>query len=128
MGFAFWLCLEGTAYAAGHIKVLKVVVECNGENSIGPRVCFALKEKIRASEGFELISTDSPGSFKVSLVSIQTDESDEAIAISEDITLRAVAGYDIQITHAVVICGTRAVDSVADGIIADLEQQSDFFR
>ena len=64
----------------------------------------------------------------MSLVGIKTDDSGLSSAISEVIKLRAAAKFDIFITQYVLICGANAVDATADGIIADLEEQSEFMR
>jgi hypothetical protein len=130
LGFGLWLCLQGTAYAAGPIEILKIQVDCSGDDSIGSQVCYAVKEKIRASEGFELIDTAKPipGTFRLSLVTIETDSSDTASAISEVITGRDKDGDELYLEQYVSICGADRVDYIANGIIADIEQQTEFMR
>ena len=56
IAFLVGICVVGSAHAAGPIKIIKVDVECAGEDSLGMRVCSALKEMIRASSEFELVA------------------------------------------------------------------------
>ena len=56
--------------AAGNVKPLKVLIACNGEDIPGERVCSALKEKIRASVGFELVQLIDNADFCVHMVSV----------------------------------------------------------
>src|SRR5712692_4844214 len=55
---SLFLCAPATmARTAGPIKMVRVAVVCEGkdEDTVGRAICFNLKEKIRASSGFQLI-------------------------------------------------------------------------
>ena len=52
---AFLCCSATTVQAAGPVKLIKVAVDCSGDDNLGRRLCFTLKEKIRGSKGFELV-------------------------------------------------------------------------
>lgn len=134
LGMALWFCLEGMAYAAGPVKILKIQVDCSGDDSIGSQVCYAVKEKIRASRGFELINPDTPisGSFTLSLVSasttVQIDSNDYSSAISEVITGIYTDGVPILLAQYIFVCGADRVDNMANQIMANLEEKTDFIR
>ena len=72
---AFLTYWTSVAYSAGPLKLIKVAVTCSGDDLPGQRVCFDLKEKIRTSAGFELVSVkeaeQSSRGFGVNLVSIK---------------------------------------------------------
>jgi len=67
----------GIARAAGPIKVIRVWMDCSGQDIIGGRLCSAVKEKIRASRGFELVdrltAEISLSGYAMHLVTINVD-------------------------------------------------------
>jgi hypothetical protein len=46
--------------AAGPVEIVDVTVDCMGDDGIGQSLCYAVKEKIRSSRGFELVSDIPP--------------------------------------------------------------------
>lgn len=127
---ALLLVTKSWVRAAGKEKVLRVYVSCSGDDAIGGRVCYAVKEKLRASRGFELTSTTQVGGFCVHLVSIDDTPpgyQNLASAIAETITGNTAAGQ-LYLTTSVVIVGASRVQEIADSIVANLDQETDFMR
>ncbi|MDO8435033.1 MAG: hypothetical protein Q7S58_21755 [Candidatus Binatus sp.] len=63
----------GTAWSTGSSRV-KVFVDCGAEDIVGTRVCSQLKEKIRGSNGFELVQAVNKFVFCVHLLSVDIDQ------------------------------------------------------
>jgi hypothetical protein len=129
LGMALWLCLHAAAYAAGPIKVVEVQLDCNGTDILGKRLCFALKEKIRASRGFELVDAkeaqQSPTGFTLHVISIDTSDgkgyrSSAAIAYTIPLKDATELYQDVEI----VDFGSEHVNGTADDLMADIDQES----
>lgn len=116
--------------AAGPVKVLKVFVQCSTDDSIGSRLCFAIKEKIRASRGFELIEDSTVGACGIHLVSVDAGDNGADSAVSETYTVVSpkVAPFEVLLTSSVRIVGSERVDHVAEATMAELEEATDFLR
>ncbi len=131
-------CCATTAQAAGPIKLIKVAVSCSGDDLLGERLCLALKEKIRASKGFELVderdAETAQSGFGVHLISEDTANRDtedagalSAIAVVFTIPKREPL-LDGFVTAYIEICGAHRIDDVASTIFADIDRDSDPLR
>lgn len=113
-------------FAAGPVRVQ---VLCSTDDTVGSRVCFHLKERIRSSKGFQLISADDTKwrAFSVHLVSI-----DEKIGGEEGVASSIAIAYCVWVpdsgeeylTLNVEQVGSRAVDEMADAILAEIDNRS----
>ena len=123
------LVFLGAARAAGPVKTIEVAVNCTCEDSVGSELCSALKEKIRASRGFELVHENeakhSSQGFGVSLVSVPADDGDYSSAVAIIFTMpmpRGLAGY---VNGMAAIVGARKVDDEASSIMGELDQETE---
>ena len=120
--------------AAGATHPIKVNVQCDGEDTIGERLCFAIKEKIRASKGFELVDVrqaeSSPLGFGVHLLSLDAgEEKGNMSAISVVFTLpQPTPRLDYYLTLRIMLCGLSRIDDQASAILADIDKESDNLR
>jgi hypothetical protein len=123
--------IAGFAWVIGQIavKIVKVQLDSNGKDILGERLCFALKEKIRASRGFELVDAkeaqQSPTGFTVHIISLDTSEgkgyrSWAAIAFTLPLQNTTELYQDLE----VVDFGSTHVDDTADDVMADIDQES----
>jgi hypothetical protein len=126
---------SSAAYPAGPIKIIKVAVTCSGDDLPGKQVCFELKEKIRASEGFELVTVDdaerSDLGFGAYLISMDVDAAspNNASAISVAFTVPMPGKqFDYYVNHALLLCGASKVDEIATTILSYIEDTSEFLR
>lgn len=88
----------GSARAAGNATPVKVHITCDGEDIPGQRVCSAVKEKIRASAGFELVQSPAAGVFCAHIVSIDLGNEGLSSAMSVTFTLATAAGTELFLT------------------------------
>jgi hypothetical protein len=119
------------ALAAGAITLLKVSVTCSTDDSVGSRLCFAVKEKIRASRGFELVDDQTNGgTCVIHIVSVDTGDNGNASAVATVYTVITSRPYPIEayLTTVVHLIGTKRVEDIAEDVVADLEQDTDFLR
>lgn len=121
------------ARAAGPVNIIKVVVSCRGEDSIGQRLCFAVKEKIRGSHGFELVeeaqAEASNQGFGVHLISEDPANPNSPLtgstsAVAIVFTVPRKQQIDGFVTAGIIMCGAKNVDEAASGILARIETSS----
>jgi hypothetical protein len=114
------------AFAAGPIRVQ---VLCSTDDVVGNRLCFHLKERIRMSKGFQLISPDD---LKRTAISVHLVSIDEKGCGEEGIASAVAIAYNVWVpdfgeqylTLDVVTVGEKAVDEMADSILAEVDKQS----
>lgn len=126
--------LLGSARAAGPIKIIKVSIDCTTDDSGGTGVCSALKERVRGSKGFELVShkeaVDDPKGFSLRLVSVSihtTGGTPLGSAVAILFALPKNRG-DIYINQTIEIIQNDEADSTARDIFADLDEDSEFLQ
>lgn len=119
---------------------LPVAVDHSGDDNIGQRLAFSLREVIRGSSGYRLASGREALVF-ISLVTIDPERSPSASGIW---TAAAVAytmrndlpldpndpqtWYPIFLSASVVIAGMSRVEDQARGILAGLDAQLERYR
>jgi len=121
------------AYAASASKPVRVYVECTNTNdSTGVRFCLTLKEKIRASQGFELVDSEKPLVFEVHIITESDTSSPEQQAFSSAasvvFTLRRTDATEMYLTSFVLDFGSERTNEEAENILAHIDQESTFLR
>jgi hypothetical protein len=120
---------RGFAWALESSNPIRVFVGCSGDDALGPRVCSHLREKIRASKGFELVQSPGPGVFCVHIVSMDAGtEPGLQSAYAETYSLGTTTGTELFLTSYVSIVGTSRVAENVDGLFADMDKESEFLR
>jgi hypothetical protein len=115
-------------------KKIPVAVNHSGDDQVGRSVAFALKEAIRASQGFVLIETDT----KTPRIMIVA-ESVEALVAPLKGGVSAIAysiiyyrtkapGVGIFLGSKVQSCGPDIIEFCAKQILPAIDQASDFLR
>jgi hypothetical protein len=91
----------GTARAGGHVQLVKVLVACTGDDLLGVRVCSTLKEKLRASSGFELVELPAALVFCVHLTSVDSTahHTNAASALAVVFTVFKADGTELFVTQ-----------------------------
>jgi hypothetical protein len=141
----------GPAWASDSSKRVKVLVDCVTDDIVGARVCSQLKEKIRGSNGFDLVQAADKFVFCVHLVSIDIDQG-RGTAISRTFSLgtdqnRAAymrqmfqlppdirkesefpARAELLLEMTVLTVGALQVPGAADALFAEIDQYTEFLR
>ncbi len=116
---------------------LSLSVEHSGQDSVGQRLAFALREAIRQSAGYRLVPV-SGSLFRIDLVTLDPDRSSgnwTAAAITysmrNDLPLDKTdpqTWYPIYLSTKVIISGSSRVDEQAKSILAGLDQEVEEYR
>lgn len=104
-------------------KFTNVSVSCSGEDSVGVRLCFAVKEKIRASHAFHLVEECNA---KVLCISLITEDVDSGMADMEGHESAAsvvmTAGSFFELAHFLYLVGANRIDSQSEDIVAQADK------
>lgn len=118
---------------------ITVSVDHSGDDNIGVRLAFAVREAIRASSGYRLVSENAV--LRISLITIDPERSPAAggvwtvAAISytmrNDLPLdksNPQTWYPINLSASVITAGYSRVDDQAKAVLAGLDKQVDLYR
>lgn len=127
------------AQAADETKI-SVAVNHSGDDNIGQKLAFALRETVRASNGYQLVSGPS-AIIRVSLVTLDPERSAQSrgawTVASVVITMRNFnpfkdgepqTWYPIYLTSSVVTSGTYKVEETAKSILASVDSAVEEYR
>lgn len=119
---------------------ISVAVNHSGEDTVGQKLAFALRETIRSSSGYQLISGPK-ATYRISLVTLDPESSPSAagrwtvaaVTFTMKNTnpfndLKPQTWYAIYLTTLVVTAGSRSVDEQAKSLLAALESQIEAYR
>jgi len=103
---------------------------------LGQRICSALKEKIRASRGFELVdfkeAQSDPRGFVVRIVSMDASGllgvRGVRTALAVVFTIPLEGGSELYQMAYVMDVGRYDVDEAASSLLADINQHTDFLQ
>lgn len=131
--------LSPVAHAADEIKA-SVAVRHAGDDRIGQKLAFALREVVRASHGYQLVSGPS-ALFRVSLNTIDPEYETKYKGI---VTVAAViitmrnfnefedgnpqTWYPIYLNSSVLMVGSDRVEDFAKSILADVDSAIEAYR
>jgi hypothetical protein len=136
--FTFVVILTSFSFAKQNNAKITLSVDHSGEDSVGVRLAFALREAIRSSAGYELVSEKAL--LRVSLITLDTDPGPQmkgyATAASALFTMRndvpLIKGnpqtwYPIFLDARIFLCGSNRVEDIAKRILAYLDQTYEEF-
>jgi len=112
---------------------LKVSVDCVGGDDVGRRLCYAVKERIRASRAFRLTAEIEIRGFGLHIVSESSEDSSatnllSAIAATITVKLPRMPNYETYLDSIVMLVGANKVSVEADYLVARLDHDADGFR
>jgi hypothetical protein len=126
-----WLSLTSGVFAQD--KKFGVSVAHSGEDIVGQRLAFSLREALRSSSGYKLVD-GSEAVFRVNLITIDPERNPSAAGTwtAASVTFLMTnyipyqnnnpqTWYPIYLTSLVVTAGTQRVDEQAKGILASLD-------
>lgn len=110
---------------------IPVYVNAKGDDAVGNRLVYVLKEQFRRSAGFSLASREQDGVLLVHIVTINPDErvaQQSHTIYSYAISFPAGGNRSWYITSFVGACGTSRVSQCANDMIVATDKEADFFR
>ncbi len=132
------LLLATPTVASAQEQRALVSVSHAGEDSVGQRLAFALREAIRSSAGYRLVDYKE-ALFRVSLVTLDPDRSlsGNKTAAAVTYTVRNTlpfkdsnpqTWYPIYLTTSIVIAGADRTEDQARGILASLDANIEDYK
>ncbi len=122
-GLSMWPSSEANA----QVDLLAVKIDHSGNDQVGKRLAFAVRERVRKSAGMRLVPQDyfETNYLLVTLVSLDTSPrepgSATAAALTYSLDGQDMPGLGIHLTTFVQSCGSSRVDTCADGIAANID-------
>lgn len=133
----FLLTLTLTTHAQ---QKLTVMVTHSGDDSVGQRLAFAVREAIRGSNGYELL-TGPLATFRIQIVTLDPDKNRASSGLQTvaaiTYTMRNTNSfietnphtwYPIYLSSSVMVSGSTRVEEQAKSVLADLEAQIEEFK
>jgi hypothetical protein len=113
----------------GILAQTKLVVEVinSGEDSVGSRLAYKVKEDIRRSGGLRLTNIDEQR-FRFRLTTMDAFKGGSSTIYGFTITLKNAGGLELFVRDGVGICGGTRVDDSAEDLVADIDRETDFLR
>lgn len=134
------IALAATSVAPAQDGKISVAVDHSGSDTVGQRLVFAVREAIRASSGYKLVS-GKEAILHISLVTLDPERSPSAsgywtaaavaYTMRNDLPLNKAdpqTWYPIYLTTNIVLAGMSRVDDQAKGILATLDAQVEQYR
>lgn len=110
------------------IAKMPVEVAATTDDSVGRRLVYALKEKIRDSSSLEFSLDDSATRMQARIVTLERDPNNIGSATVYSLVVTWVnpeQPFPFLITQYTGYCGTSRVESCADDLVAEISEQSD---
>ena len=119
---------------------ISVSVSHTGEDNVGQRLAFALREVVRSSAGYRLVDARE-ATFRVSLVTLDPERSQSAAGswttAAVTVTVRNThpfnssnpqTWYPIHLSTAIVLAGASKAEDQAKGILASLDASIEDYK
>lgn len=107
---------------------MSVYLGATADDSVGGRLVYAMKEKIRRSAGMTLVDRDQDGRIAVQIVTLDPDSSSGGgrRTIYSVVWLAKTfheTPIDMFLTNSVGLCGSNKVQECAEDLVADTDKQ-----
>ncbi|WP_140637449.1 hypothetical protein [Methylibium rhizosphaerae] len=136
---ALALLLASTVALAQDAKI-RVSVTHSGEDAVGKRLAFSLREAVRSSSGYQLVGPEESG-LEVKLITLDPETSPRSSSVwtvaSATIVMTNFLPYEkrnpqtwypIYMTSVVMTVGANRTDEQAKSILATLDDSLEKFR
>ena len=122
----FGLCSALPSYA----QQTSVYVSYTAEDTVGSRLVYALRERLRVSHGLKLVDSEEDSFIQIRLVTIDPDDNRASTVYSAVITVTQLGNSSAKIywTNLVGVCGSNRVVSCADGLTAGIDNAATTIR
>ena len=118
--FVFLMAALGTSHAQ-----LNVVVEDTAREAVGGRLVYAIRERIRSSSGFKLVSTQKDALFRFGVVTLDEKSGYSTVYSVVFSAWQPETGTWTYLTNIVGTCGSSRITECADGLVADADKSAD---
>ena len=115
--------LHAPAYSAAPASVSVYIQEQCGDDSVGKRIVYFVKEGIAKSSNMSIEDeyTNSLVQFRIVCLAPDKDEDGSVSRYAYAVTVLNVKGhYDFYITHGVGTCGTKRASECAESLVVSL--------
>ena len=116
----FLMAVLGTSHAQ-----LKVVVEDTAREPVGGRLVFAVKERIRASSGLNLVTTKKDALFRIGIVTLDDKSGYSTVYSVVFAAWQPQSNTWTYLNNIVGTCGESRIAECADGLVADADKAAD---
>ena len=126
------LVLVASALCTSAFAQMSIFVEDTALDTVGSRLAFAVKERIRTTSGFKLVTARADAAFRLSLVTLD-DKTGYSTVYSVVFTAwQPQTNTWTYLNNIVGTCGTSRIAECADGLVADAdkaaEEPREFYR
>lgn len=119
LAFAMW---TPTVFAQ-----LRVYVIASADDTVGNRLVYAIKERIRRSAAMEYVDRPQDGIIGVEIVTLNPDRAEDSRRTIYSIVWTTKTFHDTPVTmfltNSVGICGSSRIQECADDLVADTDKQ-----
>lgn len=114
------LLLGGVAHAQ-----MQIFVEATTKETVGSRLAFAVKERIRTSAGFKLVSQREDALFRMSMVTLDDKNGYSTVYSVVFSAWQPQTGTWTYLDNIVGTCGSSRIAECAEGLVADADSASE---
>lgn len=104
---------------------MNIIVEDASRDTIGSRLAFSIKERIRSSNGFKLVTSQEEAIYRMSLVTMDDKSGYSTVYSVVFSAWQPQSGTWTYLTNIVGTCGTNRITECADGLVADADKTSE---
>jgi hypothetical protein len=104
---------------------MNIIVEDTTRETVGSRLSFAVKERIRSSTGFKLVTARDEALFRMSIVTIDDKSGYSTVYSVVFSAWQPQTGTWTYLNNLVGTCGTNRIAECADGLVADADKTSE---
>lgn len=104
---------------------MKVVLEDTARESVGGRLTFAIKERIRTSSAFTLVSARQDALFRISLVTLDDKSGYSTVYSVVFSAWQPETGTWTYLNNIVGTCGSNRLAECADSLVADADKAAE---
>jgi hypothetical protein len=120
----------GVIFPSAAVAQLTVVVEATAQDTVGSRMAFALRERLRQSSAFKFVTTSEEALFKLGFVTIDASANTSNAGYST-VYSAVFAAWQPQtgtwtfLSNFVGTCGSSRVNECADTLVAEADKTAD---
>lgn len=118
-GFA--IAVIGTCASAQ----MKIIVEDTAKEAVGSRLAFAIKERIRQSTGFMLVTSRQEAVMRLSLVTLDDKSGYSTVYSTVFSAWQPETGTWTYLNNIVGTCGSNRISECAESLVADADKASE---
>ncbi|MEK8049216.1 hypothetical protein AACH10_03095 [Ideonella sp. DXS22W] len=104
---------------------MNVIVEDTANEAVGGRLAFAVKERIRSSSGFKLVTARGDAVYRISLVTLDDKSGYSTVYSVVFAAWQPQTNTWTYLNNIVGTCGSNRIVECADGLVADADKTAE---